>query len=179
MRPSPRIGLSACGLTAGRYLLHEQSNNFLKPVDAHLDAALTCTTYLSFTSLDGLLSTTWETVDIETQILQGDFVLLEYAALEYMEHIKAWMSRKTNEDSMEKMSTALSRLFEIRQNHFFDSPALSESFINEFEVFQADTDLQHNLARTTSFLTGVKIGIVHMDGMYTLTNYLTYFGGKY
>jgi hypothetical protein len=94
MHPSPGIGLSACRLTAGRYLLHEQSNNFLKPVDSHLDAALTCTTYLSFTSLDGLLSTTWETADIETQILQGDFVFLEYAALEYMEHIKAWMSRK-------------------------------------------------------------------------------------
>jgi hypothetical protein len=74
---------------------------------------------------------------------------------------------KTNEDSMEMMSTALSQLFEIRQNHFFDSPALSESFINEFEVFQADKDLQHNLARIASFLTGVKIGIVHMDGMYT------------
>ena len=38
-----------------RYLLYEQSNNFLNLADAHLNAALTCTTYLAYTSLDVLM----------------------------------------------------------------------------------------------------------------------------
>ncbi|KAH6850548.1 hypothetical protein B0I37DRAFT_116504 [Chaetomium sp. MPI-CAGE-AT-0009] len=148
--------------SAKEYLLHEQSNKFLKPADAHLDAALTCATYLSFTSLDSLLSAPWEVVDIQCQILNGDFVLLEYAALEYMDHIKGWIASKTHEDSMEPISTVLNQLFEIRHNHLFESSAASESFINEFNVFQEDRDLQHHLASASSFLTGVKIGMVNM-----------------
>jgi hypothetical protein len=136
--------------------------------DAHLDAALTCATYLSFTSLDSLLSASWEAADIQCQILNGDFVLLEYAALQYLGHIKGWMANKTHDISMEQISTALSQLFEFRQNYFFDSSVPSESFINEFKVFQADPDLQHRLASAWTFLTGVKIGMVDMDGMYNL-----------
>lgn len=85
-----------------------------------------------------------------------------------MDHIKGWMASKTHEDSMEGITTALNQLFEIRQNHFFNSSAPSESFINEFKVFQADSDLQHCLASASSFLTGVKIGMVDMDGMFNL-----------
>jgi hypothetical protein len=134
--------------------------------DAHLDAALTCATYLSFTSLDSLLSASWEAADIQCQILNGDFVLLEYAALQYLDHIKRWMANKTHDNSMEQISTALSQLFEFRQNYFVDSSAPpSEPFINEFKAFQAVPDLQHRLASAWTFLAGVKIGMVDMDGM--------------
>lgn len=153
------------GLIAERYLLHEQSNQFLKLGDAHLDAALTCATYLSFTSLDSLLSASWEAADIQCQILNGDFVLLEYAALQYMDHVKGWMANKTHDDSMERISTALNQLLEVRQNHFFSNAAPPESFTNEFKDFQADPVLQHHLASAASFLTGVKIGMVDMGGM--------------
>jgi len=154
------------GLTADRYLLHEQSNKFVKPVDAHLDISLTCVTYLCFTSLDSLLSATPEPAEIQSQILTGDFVLLEYASLQYMDHIKEWMANKTAEDPMEGISTALDLLFVIRQNHLFDSSTPLESFVDEFEVFQADQGLQHRLGSASSFLTGIKIGMVDLDGMY-------------
>ncbi|KAK3297275.1 uncharacterized protein B0H64DRAFT_391813 [Chaetomium fimeti] len=149
--------------SAKEYLLHEQSNSFLSLADAHLDAALTCATYLCFTSFDSLLSADWEATDIQCQIRSGDFVLLEYAALEYMDHIKGWMANKTDEGSVEQISTTLNQLFEIRQNHFFNSSAPPASFISEFKTFQADQDLQHRLASASSFLTGVKIGVVDMD----------------
>ncbi|KAH6641179.1 hypothetical protein F5144DRAFT_641977, partial [Chaetomium tenue] len=150
--------------SAKEYLLHEQSNKFLKMADAHLDAALTCGTYLSFTSLDSLLSTTSEAGDIYGQILNGDFVLLEYAALQYMDHIKGWMANKTHDDSTEPISIALNQLelFECRQNRIFNYLAPPEPFINEFKVFQADPLLQRRLASTLSFLTSVKIGMVDM-----------------
>ena len=154
------------GLTAGRYLLHEQSNRFVKRVDAHLDISLTCVTYLSFTSLDNLLSATPEPAEIQSQILKGDFVLLEYASLEYMDHIKEWMANKTSEDPMEGMSTALNSLFVLRQNHLFNSSIPLESFLDEFKVFQTDQGLQHRLASASSFVTGIKIGMIDVDGMH-------------
>jgi len=149
----------------GRYLLDEQSNHFLNLADAHLKAALICLTYLSYSSLDTLFPET-EVSGIEGQILGGDFVFLEYAVLEYMEHVKEWMRHKRPQDSAETISAALGRLFDARGNAAFDQSAPSEVFMGEFAPFQAQPALQRSLASAASFLTGARIGMIEVDGEY-------------
>jgi hypothetical protein len=119
---------------------------------------------LSYISLDILFSTIEDRAAAENQILSGDFVLLEYAALEYLEHIKAWMKLKGPQDSAEGISAALSQLFETRENDTFEQSTPSESFMCQFAVFQDHPDLQHSLASAASFLTGAKLGMTAVDG---------------
>jgi hypothetical protein len=132
--------------------------------DAHLNAALVCLTYLSYSSLDILFPETDEFFCIDGQILGGDFVLLEYAVLEYMEHIKGWMRHKSPQDPAETISAALSRLFDARGNAASDESAPSEAFMGQFTPFQDTPALQRSLASAASFLTGARIGMIEVDG---------------
>ncbi|KAH0425605.1 nacht domain protein [Colletotrichum camelliae] len=79
--------------SAKGYFLGDQSQGFLRLSEAHLNAALVCSTYLSFTSLDPAFDTTKEKSDLDeclsSEILSGSFVLFEYAATEWVEHVKA------------------------------------------------------------------------------------------
>ena len=136
--------------------------------DAHLNAALICTTYLSYSSLDTLFSAGEDTADFEAQILRGDFVLLDYAALEGMEHVEKWIQHKACDESNDAISPILSQLFEIRSNDAFDRSAPSQSFMDRFALFHDDPDLQESLASTASFLTGAKLGIIAVGGKHYL-----------
>ncbi|KAK1758999.1 hypothetical protein QBC47DRAFT_449676 [Echria macrotheca] len=149
--------------SAKEYLLHEQSNCFLKLADAHLQAALACATYLSYSSLDTLFSATGEDLDIRRRVLAGDYVFLEYAALEYMNHIKAWMRTKGQPNSIEEVSTVLHRLFETRRNADFDSSALSESIRSHLDPFEEDHDLRRSIANADFFITGTRVGMIMVD----------------
>ena len=127
---------------------------------------------MSYSSLDALFSQAPERADIETQVLGGDFVLLEYAALEYLEHIKAWMKNKSSQDSFERISAVLSQLFRIRENSTFNGSASSEPFVVQFAPFEENPEFQQTLTSAASFQTGAKIGMTPVDGKHDMARHV-------
>ncbi|KAH6962306.1 hypothetical protein BKA56DRAFT_622860 [Ilyonectria sp. MPI-CAGE-AT-0026] len=109
--------------SAKEYLLHQQSNQFIVLVNAHADAALTCLTYLSFSSLDIIHSEhdprLLETVN--NQVLCGDFVFFQYAATEWVYHVKKCMFRLQREQR-EDVLAALSKFFKLRLRNSHPHP---------------------------------------------------------
>ncbi len=147
-----------------RYLLHEQSNRFLSLADAHLNAALTCATYLTYSSLDILCHENEENSDINSQILRGDFVFLGYATLEYMTHVKEWMRHRGAQDPTDTLCDALRWLFDARGNKTFDKSTPPKTFVAEFAPFKGDPALQRSLASASFFVTGSGMGMIELDG---------------
>ena len=67
-----------------RYLLQHHSRQFVSPNAAKLRLALLCTSYLTFPCFNPYLDLS----DIETSVHRGDYAFQEYAALNWIHHIK-------------------------------------------------------------------------------------------
>ncbi|KAI1386580.1 uncharacterized protein F4822DRAFT_431452 [Hypoxylon trugodes] len=129
--------------SAREYLLHEQSANFLDLYEAHAYAALTCITYLSFSSLDPLFSSSLDAV--EDQIINGDYVLFEYASAMFLDHLK--ISLENEEKSLDKrISMALNHLRETRAARSIDASVVPERFLLMFKKFSEDPAVQDFLS---------------------------------
>lgn len=71
-------------LTLSSYLLQHHSRQFINPSAAKLRLALLCTSYLTFSCFNPYLDLS----DIETSVHRGDYAFQEYAALNWIHHIK-------------------------------------------------------------------------------------------
>lgn len=71
-------------LTLSSYLLQHHSRQFVNPSAANLRLALLCTSYLTFPCFNPYLGLS----DIETSVHRGDYAFQEYAALNWIHHIK-------------------------------------------------------------------------------------------
>lgn len=142
-----------------RFLLHQQSKNFIRLDEAHLDAALTCATYLSFTSLDTVFSPTEEGGLLDSQILAGDFVLLKYAALECTEHIADLITdpRSVVQDAVEELVPVLGCLLEKRKHDISVAPDTPKAYHDRFQVFKKYTELQDSLASAAWIMKAARV----------------------
>lgn len=98
------------------------------------------------------------------QVLDGDYVFLEYAALEFMHHIKAWIKAGGCQDTVEEVAAVLRQLFMTRANPGFDGPAPPEHITDQFGFFGDHRDLRRSIASAEFFLTGARVGMIEVDG---------------
>ena len=88
-------------LTLSSYLLQHHSRQFVNPSAANLRLALLCTSYLTFPCFNPYLNLS----NIETSVHRGDYAFQEYAALNWIHHIKC-----LNDNDTVMFNVDLSRL---------------------------------------------------------------------
>ncbi|KAI0152566.1 hypothetical protein F4776DRAFT_659492 [Hypoxylon sp. NC0597] len=149
--------------SAKEYLLHEQSNSFLKLPDAHLDATQVCVTYLSFSSLNTLFSLSQDEIpEVQKRILDGDYVMFEYASMYFLEHLKAFLESQNGELDIRLVKT-LTRFQEIRSDDSIDTSLVSNRFIHMFKAFADIPHLQNCLSTAARSQTRAQLGLYEQD----------------
>ncbi|KAI0840677.1 hypothetical protein F5Y06DRAFT_293941 [Hypoxylon sp. FL0890] len=149
--------------SAKEYLLHEQSDNFLNLSEAHLDATLVCTTYLSFSSLNPLfLSSSDGMLDMQQRILGGDYVMFEYASMGFLEHLKAFLEAHNGELDTHLIAT-LTLFQEIRSNTSIDTSFVPQRFVHMFKSFADMPIIQNCLSIAAYSQTKAQLGLFEQD----------------
>ena len=82
------------GLTPSRYLLQHHSGHFVNHSAAQLRMALLCSSYLTLPCF----SPYTEISETEASVYRGDYAFQEYAALNWIHHIKCLLRCGTNVD---------------------------------------------------------------------------------
>jgi hypothetical protein len=109
---------------------------------------------------------------LDERLLDGSFVLFEYAALEWIEHVKAcgsggkYKTNKADRPTLDNLSSLLSRLLQIREGQIYGETDRDQSaqFRSLFRPFGRDAKLQKMLARTEYRLGVAKYGSPNGDG---------------
>ncbi|OTA93779.1 hypothetical protein M434DRAFT_395313 [Hypoxylon sp. CO27-5] len=149
--------------SAKEYLLHKQSNSFLKLPDAHLDATLFCATYLSFQSLNPLFSLPrHDTPQVQQRILDGDYVMFEYASMYFLDHLKAFLETQNGELDIRLIKT-LARFQEIRNDGSIDNSHVPNQFIHMFKKLVDMPNLQDCLSMAACSQTRAQLGLYEQD----------------
>ncbi|KAI1457992.1 hypothetical protein F4805DRAFT_474716 [Annulohypoxylon moriforme] len=149
--------------SAREYLLHEQSNSFLNLTEAHIDATITCTAYLSFSSLNPLFSHRSDDIaDIQKRVMDGDYVLFEYASMAFLEHLKASLKNEKCTLSM-NIIEALNRFREIRTVDNSDLSRIPKHIIHMFKKVVDEPKVQAFLSIVTYSQTRAQLGMSNAD----------------
>ncbi|OTA59127.1 hypothetical protein K449DRAFT_466839 [Hypoxylon sp. EC38] len=149
--------------SAKEYLLHEQSNSFLKLPDAHLDATLFCATYLSFQSLNPLFSLLRDDIfQVQQPFLDGDYVMFEYTSMYFLDHLKAFLEAQNGELDIRLIET-LTRFQEIRNNGSTDNSHVPNRFIHMFKNFADRPNLQNFLSMAAYSQIRAQLGLYEQD----------------
>ncbi|KAI4861312.1 hypothetical protein F4820DRAFT_461052 [Hypoxylon rubiginosum] len=146
--------------SAKEYLLHEQSNKFLDLTEAHLDAALICTAYLSFFSFNTLFSSSSdEILDIRKQIVDGDYVMFEYASTEFLEHLLSSFGSRGSDVDSRLLATTI-RFQETRAHDYIDISLIPKHFTYMFESFANNPELHAVLSAVMHFQRKARLGLL-------------------
>ncbi|KAI2471029.1 hypothetical protein F4781DRAFT_388511 [Annulohypoxylon bovei var. microspora] len=149
--------------SAKEYLLHEQSDKFLDLSEAHTEAAITCTTYLSFSSLNLLFSSSSnEMADIQERIKDGDYVMFGYASTAFLEHVIASMDNRSHALDIDLLA-ALRRFQEIRTVDSLDSSRAPKHVTQMFKEFADEPNVQAFLSTIMYSQMKVQFGIPNQD----------------
>lgn len=161
-------------LTWSRYLLHEQSNKFLDLTEAHLDAALICTAYLSFFSFNTLFSSSSdEILDIRKQIVDGDYVMFEYASTEFLEHLLSSFGSRGSDVDSRLLATTI-RFQETRAHDYIDISLIPKHFTYMFESFANNPELHAVLSAVMHFQRKARLGLLDNHGKKSSNEYRPY-----
>jgi hypothetical protein len=153
---------SYSGLMARRYLFGKQSNEFLSSVEAHLDIASICLSYLSFECFDNVFLEVPE--DVERRILSGDYVLLTYAATEWLEHVRN-CAHHLQPEVLQSLRDIISTFFDLQENFFFE--AEKESCYTAkiaFQPFKCWSSVHDSLIKMDTFMRKQEIGLLEQNG---------------
>jgi hypothetical protein len=143
-----------------RYVFGKQSNQFLNNDDGNLGIASICLSYLSFECFNDVLSTE----DIRSSILSGDYVLLTYAANEWLEHIQQCGQHLTPE-SLQSLRDIISTFAEVRENYFFQVDVKNHHTAkNNFQTFQRWPNIYELLIQMDSFIRKQRSGLLEQNG---------------
>ncbi|KAI1470272.1 uncharacterized protein F4812DRAFT_259183 [Daldinia caldariorum] len=151
--------------SAKEYLLHEQSGGFLNLVEAHLDATLLCTTYLSFSSLNSLFhfySPAGEADDIQRRAKDGDYVMFEYTSAFFLEHLETYLQSQ-GLDVDNYLITNLRQLQKTRHNISANKNHIAAQFRHMFKGLANTPDLQNFLSAVARFQTQAQHGSINQD----------------
>jgi hypothetical protein len=119
---------------------------------------------LSFECFNDDLSTE----DIGSNILSGDYVLLTYAANEWLEHIQQ-CAHSLGPESLESLRDIVSTFAEVRENYFFQADANYHHFAKiNFQPFQEWPNVYELLVRMDSFIRKQRSGLLEQNGKYLL-----------
>jgi hypothetical protein len=145
-----------------RYLLSEQSNNFLNLVDIHIEAAMVCATYLSFSSLDPAFEPDSEALRHES--VKGSYVFLDYAVLSWIHHALKISSPGMHASSVDatalgKLASCLQRMIEKRGQSF---PRIASAKVLQpsFRIFKEYAGLLSSLCSIAYFMGRAEHGLL-------------------
>lgn len=135
-------------LTSVRYLFGPQTDEFLKRLDSYLDISKTCVRYLSFECFE-----IHEPDEIETSIFSGDYVLLNYAATQWLDQVKKCAEVLDNSDEINDLCQEVEDLVAKRQNLDYEGSLTGRKRLaTEFKAFQKNwPELCETLALENSF----------------------------
>jgi hypothetical protein len=131
-----------------------------------MDAALLCSSYLSFGTLDTLFDAeSYEEGSVQGGIKQGDFVFFDYASNEWLAHLQAFLTNRPSPDELKRLSEAVSRLASSRESHVTEASIPPKYLLDRFINFQEDDpDLQTLLARAALMHDKAQLGLLDNDG---------------
>ena len=113
-------------LIPSRYLLQHHSGHFVDHSGAQLRMALVCTSYLTLPCFSPYLDKS----EIEASVYRGDYAFQEYAALNWIHHIKCLTQYRTNID----MSSLKNAVITLHQDHVKQfGPVDSDANIQDIE----------------------------------------------
>lgn len=117
-------------LNISRYLVQHHSGPFVDPDAANSRLALLCTSYLTLSWFKPCLDLS----DIEVSVYKGDYAFQEYAALNWIHHVRC--VTKSGEVSTDADTSSLKTAVVILyQRHCGQSTTrLSESSIKDFDL---------------------------------------------
>ncbi|KAI2621405.1 hypothetical protein GGS26DRAFT_262370 [Hypomontagnella submonticulosa] len=144
--------------SAKEYLLHEQSARFLNLPEAHVNATLVCTAYLAFSSLDTLFSRHLGKPNIQQEVMEGDYIMFEYASTAFLEHLK--LSLESQDPNLE---TCLDRLRRIRRQDPIDNPRIPRHWSYKFKRFAGRPDLMAFLSAIAYSERKARLGLPDPD----------------
>ncbi|KAH6972433.1 hypothetical protein BKA56DRAFT_677385 [Ilyonectria sp. MPI-CAGE-AT-0026] len=156
--------------TAREYLFGSQSENFLKLYDGQLECATVLLTYLSLRSFDRLFAPSFseeDKEDLHRHIISGDFILFEYAANFWLEHIKYLSQLPLTEAVKWKSATnAVTRFLETRKRTpgIDENPSKARAFLSEFDHFEGVPDVQKSLAESERFFERLQNSFLVPEG---------------
>jgi hypothetical protein len=101
-----------------RYLFNKRNNNFVSLMQANLDLALTCLTYLSSDLFDPDLSDE----DLEENILSGGYCLYGLAASQWAEFVRECAIMLRNQTPPNELITLLECFIIERENIEYEGP---------------------------------------------------------
>ncbi|KAK2927026.1 Zinc finger C2H2-type [Fusarium oxysporum f. sp. vasinfectum] len=143
--------------TAKRYFFGEQSEQFLALSESEAHVTSTCLTYLAFRSFDSVCSS--ETSILRRQILAGDFILFQYAATCWLDHVNSCSSMLHSEelkkDKSNLLKVYLTQLFQSRLRNVSednDTLPLEPQFVG----LAAKAELQQRLMLAHNFFTKLR-----------------------
>jgi hypothetical protein len=126
---------------------------------------LGCLTYLSFDSFDKTFSAA-NSSDINNQILSGDLVLLEYAAVEWLSHVREFSRlQRRQRDAVGKISDAISKFYSKRASTPVRKRYDNAKSRKNFRSFRGRPELVTQLAHLQSFKKMLASGHIDQDGM--------------
>ncbi|KAI0847594.1 hypothetical protein F5Y00DRAFT_271106 [Daldinia vernicosa] len=150
--------------SAKEYLLHEQSGSFLNLTESHLNAALLCATYLSFSSLNPLFhSLPVVRDDIQRRIMSGDYVVFEYMSAAFLEHLKTYLQSRDLDLDI-SLVTALRQLQEARGTAPVNGDHVPNRVVRTFKDLAVVPELQAFLSAAAYYQTQAKLGLTNQDG---------------
>ncbi|KAI1481969.1 hypothetical protein F4774DRAFT_417330 [Daldinia eschscholtzii] len=149
--------------SAKEYFLHEQSGGFLNLTEAHLNAAVLCATYLSFQSLNPLFfSSPGEIDNVQKGILNGDYVMFEYASAYFLEHLKTYL--QSRDLDLDILVTTLRQLQDLRGTTPGNSDRLPTRFCRMFKDFSNVPELRDFLSLVAYTQIQAQLGLICKDG---------------
>jgi hypothetical protein len=134
-------------ITYYRYIFGKQSNELLNQIDGNLGIASVCLSFLSLECFDDVLSDE----NIASNILSGDYVLLRYAANEWLEHIRR-CAQYLRPELLQDLRDVISNFLEIRENSFQARSKTRRTADRKFQPFQEWPDIHDFLIRMDDFI---------------------------
>ncbi|KAH6891508.1 hypothetical protein B0T10DRAFT_313468 [Thelonectria olida] len=133
--------------SAKEYLLGTQSEHFLNIKEAHVDAVLSCSSYLSYRSMDLMFDMdSNDKSGLDDAIVAGDFVFFDYACSEWLWHLQACLSEGVSQDELGKLSSTISRLADIRGSNHIEAPKPPKFLLDKFVDFRGEPEVHMLLA---------------------------------
>ena len=142
----------------------KQSNGFLNNIDGNLTIASICLSYLSFECFNEILSNE----DIGSNILSGDYVLLTYAANEWLKHVRQ-CGRHLGPEPLRSLSEIISTFWKVRENYFYQGGKKNHHAAkDDFQPFQEWPNVYELLTRTDGFMRMPGSDLLDQSGKYLL-----------
>jgi hypothetical protein len=99
--------------------------------------------------------------DFDNHILSGDYILLTYAATEWLEHVRQCAPHLSRLESLENLRGIISDFAAMRKNYLFEGRKEKRHTVEtSFQMFEVSPDVYDMLTGMDTFLRKMRLGIL-------------------